>query len=154
VGIRPGLGLAFISMDPLTVRPGLVIPARHLGFVSARASGPGGQNVNKVESKVALHFDFEGCDVLSVAVKARILGRYRGRLDADGWLVVTSQKTRDRARNLEDARERLVRLLLAVLVSPKPRKPTAPSLGARRRRLDDKRRRAEKKRERRLGDVD
>jgi len=141
-------------MDPLTVRPGLVIPARHLGFVSARASGPGGQNVNKVESKVALHFDFEGSGVLPEAVKARIRGRYRGRLGADGRLVVSSQKTRDRARNLEDARERLVRLLLAVLVAPKPRKPTAPSRAARRRRLDDKRRRAERKRERKLGDVD
>lgn len=135
-------------MDDLVVRPGLVIPARDLSWSAARASGPGGQNVNKVSSKVDLRFDLEGTDALAPEVRARVRARARGRLDADGRVVIVSQATRDQKRNLEDARERLAELIRAALVVPKPRKKTKPSRGAQERRLGEKKRRAETKRAR------
>ena len=135
-------------MEPLLVEPEVVIPARCLSWTSARSSGPGGQNVNKVASKVDLRFDFAGCPALPDAVKQRLQKSCRRRLDADGLLVVVSQRTRDQARNLEDARQRLAALIRAALVEPKRRKPTRPGRAARERRLADKRHTAERKKRR------
>ncbi len=104
--------------------------------------------MNKVASKVDLRFDVARCRVLSPEVKQRLIARNRRRLDAEGQLVVVSQRTRDQTRNLEDARERLAALIRAALVAPKPRKPTRPSRAARERRLADKKRTAGRKRQR------
>jgi ribosome-associated protein len=124
----------------------LVIPAADLSWRAVRASGPGGQNVNKVATKVELRFDLAGTRALGPEVKARLHRLARGRLDAEGRIVIASQKTRTQERNLEDARARLAALVEAALIPPRPRKATRPSRASKRRRLDDKRRQGDKKR--------
>jgi ribosome-associated protein len=121
------------------------IKPEDLSFTCERSSGPGGQNVNKVSSKVRLRFDFESCDALDVQTKARLRQRYARRLDADGALVITSQVTRDQRKNLNDAIERLTSILNAAIVPEVPRKPTKPSRAAKARRLSDKHQQSLKK---------
>lgn len=136
-------------MDDLRIDGRVVIPAADLSWSAARSSGPGGQNVNKVASKVDLRFDVEGTTALSPAVKDRLRRLAATRIDREGRIVVTSQATRDQPRNLEDAREKLAALIRAALVVPKKRKPTRPSKGAKERRLREKRKSSEKKQARR-----
>lgn len=141
-------------MSDLMISRTVTIPGHCLDWTSSRSSGPGGQNVNKVESKVRLRCDFEQCEALDDATKARLRARYARRLDEDGCLVITSQVTRDQRRNLEDARERLAALLQDALIVPKKRKPTRPSRAAKERRLTEKRLQSTRKRERRASDPD
>jgi ribosome-associated protein len=136
--------------EPLRI-DGLVIPAADLSWSAARSSGPGGQNVNKVASKVELRFDLAGTRALSAAVKARLRAIAGHRLDLEGRVRVVSQKTRDQAQNLADARDKLAAMIAAALIVPKPRKPTRPTFGSKLRRMDAKRRNANKKQLR--GDV-
>jgi ribosome-associated protein len=126
----------------------MTIPARELEWTAVRASGPGGQNVNKVSSKVELRFDFEESESLSVGVKSRLRALAQHRLDADGRILITSQVTRNQPQNLEDARARLAELIAKAMVVPKKRRPTRPSKAAKRRRVDDKRIQAKKKQSR------
>jgi ribosome-associated protein len=128
----------------------VTIPGGDLSWTAVRSSGPGGQNVNKVSSKVDLRFDLAGTRALADPVKERL--RALARLDATGHVVVQSQATRNRVRNLEEARDRLAALIRAALVEPKERKATRPSRAVKRRRLADKRHLAEKKRQRREKD--
>jgi ribosome-associated protein len=136
---------SLVAMLPLTVSRNLVVPPTCLAWATARSSGPGGQNVNKVESKVRLRFDFEHCTALTDDVKARLRNRYGRRLDVDGWLVITSQVTRDQRRNLDDALERLTLILRDALVRPRARKQTKPTRASVVRRLADKQRVARRK---------
>ena len=131
----------------------LSIPGRDLAWHAVRSSGPGGQNVNKVASKVVLRFNLAGTDALDALTKARLGVLARSRLDAEGELVVTSSLTRDRERNLDDARDKLAALVRRALERPRVRRPTRPTKGSRERRLEDKRRRGGKKRERREPDA-
>ena len=134
--------------EPLFVSPALTVPANELRFTSVRASGPGGQNVNKVSSKVELRFDFERSKVLGDEMKTRLRVLARGRLDADGQILIVSQATRDRQRNLEDARQKLLELLITAGRRPKRRRATKPSRGATETRLREKRRHSDRKRDR------
>jgi ribosome-associated protein len=132
---------------PVTAR--ITLLADELQWKAVRASGPGGQNVNKVATKVELRFDLANSHSLDFGVKARLRALAGSRLDADGALVVVSQATRSQEQNLEDARQKLAELVRRALVVPKRRRATRPSRGAVERRLEGKRRQREKKQTRR-----
>ena len=123
----------------------VVIPADYLSWSAVRASGAGGQNVNKVSSKVELRFDLDGCPTLRADVKARLATATAKKRAADGRVRITSQATRDQAKNLEDAREKLAELIRAALIVPRTRRPTKPTRGSQVRRAEAKRRQAHKK---------
>ena len=126
----------------------LVIPEAELRWTAVRASGPGGQNVNKVASKIDLRFDFEDSTALSDELKARLRQKAAARLDAEGLIQITSQLTRNQPDNLEDARQKLAVLLASALAVPKTRRKTKPSRAKKARRVADKRVHAEKKQNR------
>ena len=140
--------------EALPVTGTVIVPAAAQSVKAVRSSGPGGQNVNKVASKIELRVDLALIEGLSEAARRRLEAATATRRDASGRLLVTSQLTRDQPRNLEDAREKVRRLVAAALVAPRKRRPTAPSRAARERRLGAKKRQGERKRSRRVGDGD
>jgi ribosome-associated protein len=141
-------------LEPLFISPVLTIAPAELSWEASRASGPGGQNVNKVASKVELRFDLRGSRSLDVETKGRLYALARSRVDGEGQLRIVSQLTRDQGRNLEDAREKLRLLILKALEREKPRRPTRPSRAAKERRLVEKRQHSDRKRQRRPGQED
>jgi ribosome-associated protein len=139
--------------ESIRVDDRVTVPAAALTVRAVRSSGPGGQNVNKVASKVELRVDLFRIEGLTDAARARLQAATAGRRDAEGRLLVTSQRTRDQGRNLQDARDKVRRLVAAALIAPRKRRRTRPSAAARERRLHEKRRAGEKKRLRgRAGD--
>jgi len=124
-------------------------PLSELHFTFARSSGPGGQNVNKVESKAVLRWDVGASRALPGAVLARFKIRNARRINAAGVFMLTSQRHRERERNVADCLAKLAALLAEVAVPEKPRRPTRPTRGAKERRLAEKRHAARRKAERR-----
>lgn len=139
-------------MRDIVVTPRLTIPAGELEMSFARSGGSGGQNVNKVSSKVDLRWNPQTSAALTFDDRSQLLERLKNRLTTDGYLIVTSQLTRDQIKNRDDAMDKLALIVRAALHREKPRKPTKVSRGAKRRRLEDKRRHSEKKSNRRYDD--
>jgi ribosome-associated protein len=129
----------------LRINDDLSIDDTELRFEFARSSGPGGQNVNKVETKVRLLFDVRASHSLSLEQRARIEQRLATRVTRDGVLQISSQRHRSREANRRATVERFVELLAMALAEDEPRLPTKVPKAARRRRLESKRQRSRKK---------
>jgi ribosome-associated protein len=130
----------------LVVRARVVIPEAELDWRFSRSSGPGGQSVNTTDSRVELSFDVAGTTAFTDVLRARALERLQSRL-VNGVLTVAASEHKSQWRNREAARTRLAALLKdAIAAPPRQRRPTKPSKGAVRRRLDEKKRRGQTKR--------
>lgn len=139
----PGRDLRVPSGPGLPV--GLVVPATELVERFSRSSGPGGQSVNTTDSRVELEYDVAASAVLTEPQRRRVLSRLEGRL-TEGRLVVDASEHRSQHRNRVAARERLAELLRSALAPPPPtRRPTRPTKGSQRRRLEEKKQRGETK---------
>jgi len=140
--------------DPIFVEGGILIPADALEMHAVRASGPGGQNVNKVAAKVELRVDLDRIRGMDPAGRLRLRHLVARRMDASGRLLVTSQRTRDQYRNLQDARRKIHDWVARALRPPRPRVPSQPSRSARERRLEEKRQHSLRKTDRRTVSAD
>jgi len=132
----------------LRISPNLAIPLSEVEFRSSRSSGPGGQNVNKVESRVELVFDVAASISLTDEQRARILKSLKNKIDSDGRLHLTSQKSRSQWQNKETIVAEFSRLLNASMKPAKARIRTRPSKAIREKRLKEKRKISEKKKTR------
>lgn len=133
----------------LSVNSRLRIPLSEFEFTYARSSGPGGQNVNKVNSKALLRWPVRTSPSMPEPVRQRFLSRYGNRITAEGELLISSQRFRDQARNVDDCLERLREMLLHAATPPTRRKRTKPTRASIQRRLENKRHKSAKKQGRR-----
>lgn len=125
------------------------IPLARLTVHASRSGGPGGQNVNKVSSRVEVRFHLESADWIPIAARERLRRLFPGRITRSGEFRVVSSRFRDQPRNLKDCLQRIEGFLRSALERPRPRVATAPTAASRRERLEAKRRRSRIKRERR-----
>lgn len=132
----------------LTVTPNFQIPLREFVFTFARSGGPGGQNVNKVNSKALLRWPVMASRSLPEAVRRRLVQQCARRMTAEGELLISSQRFRDAGRNAADCLEKLRRLLAEAARHVPTRRPTRPTRASVRRRIEGKRRQSQKKRQR------
>jgi ribosome-associated protein len=130
----------------------IAIPAAEVRVAFVRSSGPGGQNVNKVASKVQLRWTPATSAALSETDRAWLLTKLASKLTSDGDLIVASGLTRDQGRNRADAEAKLAAMVRAALVRPKKRRATRPSLAAKAQRIDEKKARGRIKKQRRETD--
>lgn len=133
----------------LRVNDRIAIPFTEFDFSFARSGGPGGQNVNKVNSKVTLRWAVNQSKTLPSDVRARFCERYPRRINKEGILILNSERFRDQGRNVADCLEKLRLLILEIAVAPKKRRPTRRTKGSVERRLRDKKQAAQKKQRRR-----
>jgi ribosome-associated protein len=133
----------------IAIAPSTHIDERELQFEYIRASGPGGQNVNKVASAVQLRFDIINSPSLASDIKGRLIQLAGKRVNADGVLVIEARRFRTQEANREDAVRRFVELLQKALPPPKPRRKTKPTAVSREKRLKEKKQKGQVKRMRR-----
>jgi len=132
----------------LVVNERIKIPLREFHFTFSRSSGPGGQNVNKLNTKALLRWPVKTSPSLPEAVRRRLLVKAGRRVTSDGDLLIVSQRFRDAGRNVADCLEKLRAMLAEVAVPPKRRRPTKPTRASVKRRLDHKKKHSQKKRQR------
>jgi len=136
-------------MAGLEIQPGLLIPEDEIQVSYSRSGGPGGQNVNKLETRVTLRYSVRESRALDEDQRARLLARLSSRLTSEGELLVHASRQRVQGRNEKEGRERLAGILRDALALPKKRRATRPTRGSKKRRLAQKQRRSETKRLRR-----
>jgi ribosome-associated protein len=132
-------------VDDLTISRTRTLPGHSLTVKTSRASGPGGQHVNRTETKVQLSFDPRAVAWIDEGTRLRLLALAGRNVDSEQCIYVSSQEHREQAQNLSAAREKLKQLVLKALARPKPRIATKPTRAAKRRRVDDKKKRAQTK---------
>ncbi len=138
----------------IQISPSVQIDESELQFEFVRASGPGGQNVNKVASSVQLRFDIINSPSLTPEVKDRLIRLAAGRVTSDGVLIIEAKRFRTQEQNRLDATQRLTAWIQQALIKPKLRKPTRPTAAGRAARIGSKKKRGEVKRLRRLSPDD
>lgn len=143
-----GLDPTGAGMETIQINDTVAIPASELDFSYARSSGPGGQNVNKVETKVVLRFDLARTESLHPLARARALRKLHTRVTKAGQLVLHCDQYRDRERNRAEAVERFRQMLGEAIARPRRRVATRPSRAQRERRISDKKQRSKRKRQR------
>jgi ribosome-associated protein len=151
---RLGNGVTLRAMDNLMINEDVTIPGHELSWTAITSGGPGGQNVNKVATKVQLRWELSSSPLLPIWARERLLALAGRKVDQAGNLLIACSTTRSQDRNLELARERLAELVRAALDRPKHRRPTRPTRASQRRRVEGKRRLSQKKAERRSGHHD
>jgi ribosome-associated protein len=140
--------------ESILVSSEVLVPARAIQVKAVRSGGPGGQNVNKVASKVELRVDLDRIEGLDEGARQRLKHAVRNQLDGEGCWIVVSSLTRDQLLNLEDARQKVIRAVENALHVPKHRTPTRPTRGSQVRRVEAKRRTAQIKQGRKGGGWD
>lgn len=129
---------------PLEISSHLALPESEIEITAVRSQGAGGQNVNKVSSAIHLRFDIRASS-LPEGCKARLLALRDHRITADGEVIIKAQQHRSQEQNREEALTRLRTLIVGALVAPKQRRPTKPTRGSRKRRIESKKRRGQLK---------
>ena len=134
--------------DDILINETIMLPAGELTFTASRSSGPGGQHVNKTDSRIQVRWNLEQSAVLSVYQKNLLRRALRPRLTESGDLLLASDVHRSQRRNREEVCQRLAALIRENIVPPKPRKKTRPTKASQKRRLDDKKKRSRLKKTR------
>jgi len=129
----------------LFINENITLPSQSLQFSYARSPGPGGQNVNKVNSKAILKWSLENSPEIPEPIKLRFAARYKNRMNKEGFVIISSHKYRDQERNVADCLEKLKQLILSVVPEPVIRKRRKISKAANQRRIESKKQNSQKK---------